>query len=95
MCCFLASLALFGPRLAFLVYWLLPIGRLKISAAFDGWFWPIIGLIVAPWTILAYSVVFPVYGFDWVWVGLGVVADIAGYVAGASRRTDVSWYTGP
>ena len=30
MCCFFASLFLLGPRFAFLVYWLIPYGRLKI-----------------------------------------------------------------
>ena len=33
MCCFFASLLLLGPRFAFLIYWLIPYGRLKIAAA--------------------------------------------------------------
>jgi len=95
MCCFLASLSLLGPRLAFLVYWLLPYGQLKITAALDGWFWPFLGLIFAPWTLLVYTMLFPVFGFDWVWLGFAILADLGGYVAGAVRRRDVSWYTGP
>ena len=41
MCCFFASLLLLGPRFAFLVYWLIPYGRLKIAAAFNTWFWAV------------------------------------------------------
>ena len=32
MCCFFTSLVFFGPRLAFLVYWLL--APLKVTVAF-------------------------------------------------------------
>lgn len=95
MCCFLASLSVFGPRLAFLVYWLIPYGQLKITVALNGWFWPLLGLIFLPWTILVYTLVFPVFGFDWLWLGLAFLADIGGYAASAARRRDVSWYTGP
>ena len=34
-------------------------------------------------------------GFDWLWLGLALLADIAGYVGGAARRKDASFYTGP
>jgi len=83
MCCFLSSLWLLGPRFAFLIYWLIPWGRLKINAAFDTFIWPFLGLI------------FPIYGLDWLWLGLAVFADISAYVAGAARRKDASFYRGP
>lgn len=54
MCCLFLSLMFFGPRLAFFVYWLLPVGRAKVILAFDTWLWPILGLIFAPWTTLMY-----------------------------------------
>ena len=95
MCCFLAALSLFGPRLAFLVYWLIPYGQLKVIAAFNGWLVPLLGLIFLPWTTLAYSLVFPVVAFDWFWLVLAILADIGGYVAGAARRRDASFYRGP
>ena len=95
MCCFLASLSLFGPRLAFLIYWLTPYGQFKIMAALHGWFWPLLGLLFLPWTLMTYTLVFPVFGFDWFWLGLAFMADLAGYTAGAARRRDVRWYTGP
>lgn len=95
MCCFLSSLWLLGPRFAFLIYWLIPWGRLKINAAFDTFIWPFLGLIFLPWTTLMYTLIFPVYGLDWLWLGLAVFADISAYVAGAARRKDASFYRGP
>ena len=96
MCCFFASLWFLGPRFAFLIFWLIPWGRLKITAAFSGWFWPLLGLIFLPWTMLMYVIVFPVVGFwDWLFLGLAVVADISAYVTSAARRRDASFYRGP
>ena len=50
MCCFFASLLFFGPRFAFLVYWILV--PLKVRAAFAGFNLPvlvgILGLAFAP-----------------------------------------------
>ena len=95
MCCFFATLFFFGPRLAFLIYWLIPIGRLRIAATFNTFIWPLLGLIFLPWTTLMYVIVFPVVSFDWLWLGLALLADISSYAAGAARRRDASWYTGP
>lgn len=93
MCCFFSALLFFGPRLAFLVYWLIPAGRLKIFVAFDTWIWPLLGLIFLPWTTLAYVIFFPIIGFDWLWVGLALLADIAGYAGGARNRRSIPGYT--
>ena len=96
MCCFFTSLLFFGPRLAFLVYWLFPVGRLKIFTAFNTWIWPLLGLIFLPWTVLMYVIVFPVVGwFDWIFLGLALAADIAGYAGGFRQRGQVPGYTGP
>ena len=94
MCCFFTTLLFFGPRLAFLIYWLVPVGRVKIFLAFNTWIWPLLGLIFLPWTILMYVIVFPVGGFDWIWLGLAFAADIAGYVGGARNRNRVPGYSG-
>ena len=92
MCCMLAALSVFGPRLAFLVYWLIPYGQFKITAAFNGWVVPLLGLIFMPWTTFVYSMVFPVFGFDWFWLALAIVADLGAYGASAARRKDVGRY---
>ena len=100
MCCFFATLLFFGPRLAFLIYWLIPYGTVKINAAFtgwpiSGWLWGLLGLIFLPWTTLMYVIIFPVVGFDWLWLGLALLADIASYTGGAYNRRRVPGYTGP
>ena len=41
MCCFLVALFAFGPRLAFLIYWLLQ--PAYISSVFNTWIWPLLG----------------------------------------------------
>jgi hypothetical protein len=53
MCCFLVALFAFGPRLAFLIYWLLQ--PAYISSVFNTWIWPLLGLIFLPWTTLMYA----------------------------------------
>ena len=95
MCCFLATLSLFGPRLGFLIFWLFPYGQLKISVAFNGWFWPFLGLLFLPWTTLVYALLFPVVAFDWIWLGFAFLADLGAFAASAARRKDARWYTGP
>jgi hypothetical protein len=99
MCCFFTALFFFGPRLGFLVYWLIPIGRIKIFTAFSTWIWPLLGLIFLPWTTLMYVLVYTpgagLVGFDWVWLALGFIADIASYGGGAYKRKEVPGYTGP
>jgi hypothetical protein len=95
MCCFFTALVFLGPRFAFLVWWILQPAR--ISAAFNTFIWPLLGLIFLPWTTLMYLIVFPggVTSWDWLWIGLGVVADIASYGSSAYNRKQVPGYTGP
>jgi hypothetical protein len=95
MCCFLASLVFVGPRLAFIIYLLFPYGQMKAAMAFHTLIWPLLGWVFLPWTTLMYMVVYPVYGWSWFLVGLGLVADIATYAAAASQRQDVPYYSGP
>lgn len=98
MCCFIAVLAMFGPRLAFLIYWLIPYGQLRVMATFNGWIMPLLGLIFLPWTTLMYVIVYGsngIIGFDWIWLGFAILADISSYAGSVARRRDVGWYTGP
>ena len=96
MCCFLSSLWLLGPRFAFLIYWLIPFGRVKVALALNGWILPLLGLIFLPWTTLMYVLVFPVVCvFDWIFLVFAVVADLSAYAAGAARRRDAPFYQGP
>jgi hypothetical protein len=95
MCCFFATLALFGPRLAFIVALLFPYGQMKAAMAFHNLFWPLLGFIFLPWTTLTYMLFYPIYGFAWFLLGLGLLLDIATYSAAAMRRHDVAYYAGP
>jgi hypothetical protein len=95
MCCFFLVLLFLGPRVGLLIFWLFPYGQLMMHYAFQNWFWPIVGLVFLPWTTLMYVLVCGpngMVGFDWVWVGLGVVADIASYSGGAWKRKEVPGY---
>ena len=82
MCCFVLLLVALGPRFGIIAMWLF--GD-RVDAAFDSWLWPLLGLLVAPWTTLMYlltwSAVGGVSGGDWIFVGLGVVLDVATYSA--------------
>jgi hypothetical protein len=94
MCCFFTVLLFFGPRLAFLVYWL--IAPLKVNAAFQAFNFPwlvgLLGLVFVPWFSLMYVIVFPLNGWDWLWLGLALAADIFGYVGGYHNRESVPYY---
>ncbi len=88
MCCFFATLALLGPRIGLLVYWVFPFGRLQFNLAFNSFIWPILGLIFLPWTTLMYVIIFPMTGFDWIWLAIALFADIASYSGGAYSNRD-------
>ena len=68
---------------------------LRWSATFDSFLLPFLGFLLAPWTTLMYVLVAPggVTGFDWVWIGLAVVIDLASYGSGGrygSKRRSVA-----
>ena len=88
MCCFFTTLVLLGPRVAGILWWL--IQPIRWNVAFSTIIWPILGLIFLPWTTLMYVIVSPagVIGFDWLWLGLAVLADIGMYVGGGYGNRD-------
>lgn len=93
MCCFFVILVFLGPRVGGALWWLFDPTRWNL--AFSNWLWPILGLIFIPWTTMMYVIVFPggVTGFDWVWLGLALFADIAWWAGGGFRRR-APGYTG-
>ena len=97
MCCFFATLLFFGPRLGMLIFWLFPYGQVKINLAFKDFNYPwlvgILGLVFIPWATLMYVIVYPLNGFDYVWVGLAVGADIFAWIGGDRNRHKVPGYT--
>jgi len=90
MCVFVVLL-FFGPRSAIVLWWLLD--SLRFDATFSSFWVPFLGFLLAPWTTLMYVLVAPggVTGFDWVWMGLAIAADIVSYTSGGvyNRRRGV------
>jgi hypothetical protein len=76
MCLFFSILFL-GPRFGLIMYRLGWPARWEL--VFDGWFWPLVGFLIAPWTTLMWVVCAPggITGIDYVAVGLAGLADVA------------------
>jgi hypothetical protein len=77
MCCLVGAVAAVGPRFAIAVWWIF--GN-KVEVAFDSWVWPLLGLVFAPWTTLAYLIAWQPGGVNGNWeavlVLLGIALDI-------------------
>ena len=82
MCCFFTILLFLGPRAGILVWWL--VDQTRWQAIFPSFLWPLLGFLFLPWTTLMYVIVAPggVVGFDWVWLGLALLADLGTYGGG-------------
>ena len=94
MCCFFLTLVFLGPRIGFFFWWLL--APVRVNASFAGFNFPwlvgIAGLVFIPWTTLMYTMVFPTNGWDWLWIGLALGADVLTYVGGTYKRKNVPYY---
>jgi hypothetical protein len=86
VCCLLLLATGLGPRIALAAWWIF--GD-KVDAAFDTWIWPLLGLLLLPWTtifyVLMWSAVGGVSGAEWLVVALGFGLDIATYSSRAAR----------
>jgi hypothetical protein len=89
MCCFFTALVFFGPRLGILVWWLIRPAYVTTGVG-GSWLLAILAWIFLPWTALMYLIVYPggLVGFDWVWLGLGLLFDILSYSGGAYGNKD-------
>ena len=91
MPCLIALFALIGPRVALIFTWL---ASGMIGRAIDSVFVAILGILLLPWTTLAYVVFYDVgtgrevHGFEWFLVGLAFLADIGSYVGGRMSRSE-------
>ncbi len=88
MGCLIALVALISPRFAFALVWIF---SERVDIAFDSAFPPFLGLIFLPWTVLMYTFAYApirgVSGLGWLFVTLGLLADLASYGSGARTRT--------
>ena len=87
MGCLVALIALVSPRLAFALVWIFSD---RVDIAYDNGFVPFLGLLFLPWTALIYAFAYApfggVSGLGWVFVTLGLLADLASYGAGEGGR---------
>jgi hypothetical protein len=62
----------------------------------DSWIWPLLGFIFVPYTTIMYVLVWNVAtgisGWDWLWIGLGVMLDIMKWGQIAANRRQVPGY---
>ena len=88
MPCLVVLLAFISPRLALFAIFLFSD---LLSRAFDGWFVPLLGFFLLPWTTLAYAVMWSssnrVSGFEWFIVILAFVIDLGSYARGGRERS--------
>lgn len=94
MCCAFLALVLMGPRIFGAFWWLFQ--PVRWQAAFNNWgggaiwwIWPVLGVVFLPWTTIMYVLVAPggVNSWDWLWIGIMLVADIASYTGGYGRKS--------
>jgi hypothetical protein len=94
MGCLFALIALLSPRLALFLLWAF---TNYVDRAFSGWFLPLVGLFVAPWTTLFYVLgdapAGPVHVAGWIMVAIGVVLDLSSWGQAAQNRRSVPSYS--
>ena len=90
--CLLALLAGMAPRLVLILAWIF---GSRWEFVFDTWILPVLGIIFLPYTTVMYLLVWSlggISGFDWVWLGLGVVLDLMKWGLIGQNRKAVPGY---
>ena len=92
--CLLAMAAAFAPRVVLILAWIF--GKRWDVVWGGNWFWPLLGIIFAPYTtimyLLSWSPGLGIYGWDWMWIGLGVVLDVMKWSQIAHNRRGIPGY---
>jgi hypothetical protein len=82
MPCLFALFAAFLPRVADIFIWIAR-PQMFMNAFNNMVLWPILGIIFLPFTTLIYVVLYTpgvgLVGWDWLWVGMAVMCDLAHY----------------
>jgi hypothetical protein len=93
-CCLGALLLAGAPRLALLLWWVADPARIvgtfsgwaatvgNVTAS--GWIWPLAGLVLLPWTTVAFVFVAPggLGALEWVILGIGLLLDLGAHGGG-------------
>ena len=80
-----------APRLGLFVFWILRPAR--VDAAFDTFILPFLGIIFLPLATLLYAILWTaggLSGWEWFWVGMAAILDIAHMASAAARRETLS-----
>jgi hypothetical protein len=93
--CLFALFAGFFPRIAVFLIWLAR--PTLFLAAFGGsWLWPLLGILILPFTTLMYVLLWSpagIVGWDWFWLILAVILDVgAAGGSGWANRDRVPGY---
>lgn len=90
--CALAFAASVAPRVVLILAWIF---SERWDRVWDTWFWPLLGIILAPYTTIMYLLVYSptgIQGWDWMWIGLGVLLDIMKWSQVANTRRGIPGY---
>ena len=81
--CLIIGLALFGPRIAAVVWWLADSARWTLAFG-ENFLLPALGILFLPWLTIVYVLVSPegITGLDIVWIVIAAVADMGSYLGG-------------
>ena len=95
MCCILSLMFLIGPRGAIIIWWLFDMSF--FDRVFATVFWPVIGVIFAPWTTLFYLFANvgggSLSGWDYLLIIIGILLDVATHLGGGwTNRKRVPGY---
>jgi hypothetical protein len=93
MGCLFLLIMMLSPRLGIVFLWAF---TNYVSRSFDTWVWPLLGLLFLPWTTLLYILVAAPAGgitfWGWLFVGLGLVSDLASHVNSYASRDQARAY---
>jgi hypothetical protein len=88
MGCLLALMAGAFPRLVLFIFWVARPERM--DATFTSFVWPLLGIIFMPLATLMYVLLYlpgrGLTGWDWAWVVLAGMLDLAHWAASANQR---------
>ena len=86
--------AAFAPRVVLILAWIF---GSRWDVVFKGnWFLPLLGIIFLPYTtimyLLSYTAGVGISGWDWLWIGMGLLLDIMKWAQIGNNRRGIPGY---
>ncbi len=91
--CLLAFVGAVAPRVVLILAWIFS-NRWDLVWKSD-WLVPLLGIVLLPYTTIMYMLVYSptgIQGWDWMWIGLGVLLDIMKWAQIANNRKGIPGY---